>query len=59
MKITYSKDEALALMQNHIASLLDVKVTEIEISAYSDDFLRVTCTQVKTIVPDESYQDPA
>ena len=59
MKITYSKDEALALMQNHIASLLDVKVTEIEISAYSDDFLRVTCTQVKTIVADESYQDPA
>ena len=46
-------------MQNHIASLLDVKVTEIEISAYSDDFLRVTCTQVKTIVADESYQDPA
>lgn len=26
---------------------------------YSDDFLRVTCTQVKTIVADESYQDPA
>jgi hypothetical protein len=59
MKITYTKDEAIALMQNHIVSLLDVKVTEIEISAYSDDFLRVTCTQVKTIVADESYQDPA
>lgn len=59
MKITYTKDEAIALMQNHIVSLLDVKVTEIEISAYSDDFLLVTCIQVKTIVPDESYQDPA
>lgn len=60
MKITYSKDEALALMQNHIASLLDVKVTEIEISAYSDDFLRVTCIQAsKQYAVDESYQDPA
>lgn len=59
MKITYTKAEALALMQKHISDLLDVEVTEIELSAYSDDFLRVTCTQVKTIVADESYQDPA
>ena len=59
MKITYNKSEALALMQKHIADLLEVEVTEIELSAYSDDFLCVTCTQVKTIVPDESYQDPA
>lgn len=59
MKLIYTKAEALALMQKHICDLLDVEVTEIELSAYSDDFLRVTCTQVKTIVADESYQDPA
>ena len=59
MKITYTKNEALALMKKHIADLLDVDVTEITLSAYSDDFLSVTCTHVKTIVADESYQDPA
>ena len=59
MKITYTKAETLALMKNHIADLLDVDVTDITLSAYSEDFLSVTCTQVKTIVADESYQDPA
>ena len=59
MKITYTKNEVLALMKKHIADLLDVDVTEITLSAYSDDFLSVTCTHVKTIVADESYQDPA
>ena len=59
MKITYNKAETLALMKNHIANLLDVDVTDITLSAYSEDFLSVICTQVKTIVADESYQDPA
>ena len=58
MKITYTKDEALALMQKHIADLLEVEVTEIELSAYSDDFLEVTCTQAsKQYAVDESYSD--
>ena len=55
MKITYTKTETLALMKKHIADLLDVDVTDITLSAYSEDFLSVTCTQVKTIVADESY----
>ena len=59
MKITYTKAETLALMKKHIADLLDVEISEIAVSNYSTDFLEVTCTQAKTIVADESYQDPA
>jgi len=65
MKITYTKAEALEIMRNHIADLLDVEVTEITVSNYSEDYLNVTCTKVeKTTAPrrwikDPSYQDPA
>ena len=58
MKITYTKAETLALMKNHIADLLDVDVTDITLSAYSEDFLSVSCTQAsKKYAVDESYSD--
>ena len=64
MKITYTKTEALEIMRNHISDLLDVDVTEITVSAYSDDFMSVTCTKVEKVtaprrwIKDPSYQDP-
>ena len=59
MKITYTKAEALEIMRNHISDLLDVEISEIEVSNYSTDFLEVTCTQAsKQYAVDERYQDP-
>ena len=64
MKITYTKAEALEIMRNHISDLLDVEISEIEVSNYSIDYLEVTCTQVKKVtnprrwIKDPSYQDP-
>ena len=65
MKITYTKAEALEIMRNHISDLLDVEVTEITLSAYSEDFMSVTCKKVEKVtaprrwIKDPSYQDPA
>ena len=65
MKITYTKAEALEIMRNHISDLLDVEVTEITVSNYSEDYLNVTCTKVEKVtaprrwIKDPSYQDPA
>ena len=64
MKITYTKAEALEIMRNHISDLLDVEISEIEVSNYSTDYLEVTCTQVEKVtnprrwIKDPSYQDP-
>ena len=63
MKITYTKAEALEIMRNHISDLLDVEISEIEVSNYSTDYLEVTCTQVEKVtnprrwIKDPSYQD--
>jgi len=63
MKITYTKAEALEIMRNHIADLLDVQVTEITVSNYSEDYLNVTCSKVEKVtnprrwIKDPSYQD--
>ena len=65
MKITYTKSEALDLMKRHIADWLEVDVTDITLSAYSDDFMSVTCKKVEKVtnprrwIKDPSYQDPA
>lgn len=65
MKLIYTKAEALEIMRNHIADLLDVEVTDITMSQYSEDFLAVTCTKINKVkrasrwIKDESYQDPA
>ena len=64
MKITYTKAEALEIMRNHIADLLDVQVTEITVSNYSEDYMNVTCTKIdkpkraSRWIKDESYRDP-
>lgn len=63
MKLIYTKAEALEIMKNHIADLLDVEVTELAMSQYSEDFLAVTCTKVEKTkvrrrwIKDESYRD--
>ena len=68
MKIIYTKAESLEIMRNHIADLLDVEVTEITVSNYSEDYLNVTCTKVEKVekvtaprrwIKDPSYQDQA
>jgi hypothetical protein len=65
MKLIYTKAEALEIMRNHIADLLDVEVTDITMSQYSEDFLAVTCTKIDKVkrarrwIKDESYRDPA
>ena len=64
MKLIYTKAEALEIMRNHIADLLDVEVTELAMSQYSEDFLAVTCTKIdkpkraSRWIKDESYRDP-
>jgi hypothetical protein len=51
-------------MRNHIADLLDVEVTELAMSQYSEDFLAVHCTKIdkpkraSRWIKDESYRDP-
>jgi hypothetical protein len=63
MKITYTKSEALELMKRHIADWLEVDVTDITFSAYSEDFLSVSCKKVEKVtnprrwIKDPSYQD--
>lgn len=42
MKISYTKEETIALVQKHIADLLGVGVTNITFNPYSEDFLCVT-----------------
>ena len=65
MKLIYTKAEALEIMKNHIADLLDVEVTELAMSQYSEDFLAVHCTKIdkpkraSRWIKDESYRDPA
>ena len=65
MKLIYTKAEALEIMRNHIADLLDVEVTDVTMSQYSEDFLEVTCTKIdkpkraSRWIKDESYRDPA
>lgn len=65
MKLIYTKAEAMEIMKNHIADLLDVEVTDVTMSQYSEDFLAVTCTKVdkpkraSRWIKDESYRDPA
>jgi hypothetical protein len=65
MKLIYTKQEALEIIKNHIADLLDVEVTDVTVSQYSEDFLAVTCTKVEKTknprrwIKDESYRDPA
>jgi len=63
MRITYTKAEALEIMRNHIADLLDVEVIDITVSNYSEDYLNVLCTKVEKVtaprrwIKDPSYQD--
>ena len=65
MKLIYTKAEALEIMRNHIADLLDVEVTDVTMSQYSEDFLAVNCTKIdkpkraSRWIKDESYRDPA
>ena len=42
MKIIYTKEETIALVQKHIADLLGVDVTNVTFNPYSEDFLCVT-----------------
>jgi hypothetical protein len=59
VKITYTKAESLEIMRNHIADLLDVEVTEITVSNYSEDYLNVACTKVeKVTAPRRWIKDP-
>jgi hypothetical protein len=52
-------------MRNHISDLLDVEVTDVTMSQYSEDYLSVTCTKIdkpkraSRWIKDESYRDPA
>jgi len=48
MKIIYTKEETIALVQKHIADLLGVDVTNITFNPYSEDFLCVTSTNQQT-----------
>ena len=65
MKLIYTKQEAIEIMRNHIADLLDVEVTDVTMSQYSEDFLAVTCNKIekpknpRRWIKDESYRDPA
>jgi hypothetical protein len=65
VKITYTKAEALEIMRNHISDLLDVRVGEITVSSYAEDYMTVICTKVEKVtnprrwIKDPSYQDPA
>ena len=65
MKLIYTKAEALEIMRNHISDLLDVEVTDVTMSQYSEDFLAVTCNKIdkpkraSRWIKDESYRDPA
>ena len=65
MKLIYTKQEALEIMRNHIADLLDVEVTELSMRQYSEDYLVVSCTKIdkpkraSRWIKDESYRDPA
>jgi hypothetical protein len=65
MKLIYTKAEAMEIMKNHIADLLDVEVTEVTVSQYSEDYLTVTCVKIdkpkraSRWIKDESYRDPA
>jgi hypothetical protein len=65
MKLIYTKAEALEIMRNHISDLLDVEVTDVTMSQYSEDFLAVTCNKIdkpkraSRWIKDESYQTPA
>lgn len=65
MKLIYTKAEALEIMRNHIADLLDVEVTDVTMSQYSEDYLVVSCTKIdkpkraSRWIKDESYRDPA
>lgn len=45
MKISYTKEETIALVQKHIADLLGVDVTNITFNPYSEDFLCITSMQ--------------
>lgn len=64
MKITYTKQEALEIMRNHIADILNVQVSEITVSSYAEDYMTVICTKVEKVtaprrwIKDPSYQDP-
>jgi hypothetical protein len=42
MKITYTKEETIILVEKHIADLLGVDVTNVTFNPYSEDFLCVT-----------------
>ena len=65
MKLIYTKQEVLEIMRNHIADLLDVKITDLNMSYYIEDFLEITCTKIdkpkraSRWIKDESYRDPA
>ena len=65
MKLIYTKAEALEIMRNHISDLLDVEVTDVTMSQYSEDYLSVTCNKIdkpkraSRWIKDESYRDPA
>ena len=65
MKLIYTKAEALEIMRNHISDLLNVEVTDVTMSQYSEDYLSVTCTKIdkpkraSRWIKDESYRDPA
>ena len=64
MKLIYTKAEALEIMRNHIADLLDVEVTDVTMSQYTEDYLSVTCAKIdkpkraSRWIKDESYRDP-
>ena len=63
MKISYTKEEVMQIMKSHVADLIDVEVTDITLSAYSEDFMNVVCTKVEKTknprrwIKDESYRD--
>ena len=65
MKLIYTKAEAMEIMKNHIADLLDVEIADVTMSQYSEDYLIVTCTKIdkpkraSRWIKDESYRDPA
>jgi hypothetical protein len=65
MKLIYTKAEAMEIMKNHIADLLDVEIADVTMSQYSEDYLIVSCTKIdkpkraSRWIKDESYRDPA
>jgi hypothetical protein len=64
MKISFTKDEVIKIMRNHVSDLIDVEVTDLEQSNYGEDFIVVCCTKVEKTknprrwIKDESYRDP-